>query len=118
MVKGKNELDYMFEEVVDGSEPDGHVGNERAVIANAAEEGTELFDVGRQWHSGGDGDLVGVRANASGGNSLSQKSALVAPGLDLAGERFRLCLRRRYNRARMLSTWEVGSGSNTMTLSS
>ena len=101
------------------------IGDECSVIAYAAEEGSELFDVGGHWNSGEGGDLVGVRAVILSALGLPpaeemvcpRKSALVAPSLALAGKRFGLCLRRRWNRARMLSTWETESASNTMTLS-
>ena len=59
------------------------IGDERSVIAYAAEEGSDLFDVGGHRNSGEGGDLVGVRANASGRNGVSQ----VAPSLALAGKR-------------------------------
>ena len=67
----KMNLTPCFEEGVDGAEPGGHVGDEFAVLANAVEEGTELFDVGGHRHFGEGGDLVGVRANASGGKGVS-----------------------------------------------
>ena len=72
-LRKKNQLDSLFEEDVDGAELGGHVGDELSVIAYTAEEGSELFDVGGHWHFGGSGDLVGVRANASGGNGVSQE---------------------------------------------
>ena len=114
---GQDELDSLFEKGVDGVEPGGHVGDERSVTAYAAEEGSELFGVGGHWPFGEGGDLVGVRLTPAEEIVCLGKSALVAPSLALAGKPFRLCLRRRWDRARISSTREAGSGSKTMTLS-
>ena len=116
-LRKKNQLDSLFEEDVDGAELGGHVGDELSVIAYTAEEGSELFDVGGHWHFGEGGDLVGVRLTPAEEIVCLGKSALVAPSLALAGKPFRLCLRRRWDRARISSTREAGSGSKTMTLS-
>ena len=85
---GKYELDSLFEEVVDGAEPGGHVGDECAVIVNAADEGTEFFDVGGHRNLVEGGDLVGVRANASGGNGVSQEVGVGGTKSGFGGGKF------------------------------
>ena len=107
----------MFEEGVDRAEPGGHVGDARSGIAYAAEEGPELVDVGGHWHFGEGGDLLGAKAKASGANGVSQGFGVGGAKFIFGGERSRWCSRRRWNTARMLSTREAGSGSNTMTSS-
>ena len=58
------------------------------VVANAAEEGTELFDVGGHRHFGEGGDPVGVRANANGGNGVSQEVGVGGAKGSLGGGKF------------------------------
>ena len=62
-------------------------------------------------HHGYGSDLVGVRANAVGGDRMFQEVGFGGANVDFGGESFRLFLRRFLNMARMLTVWGAGSGS-------
>ena len=89
---GKDELDSLFEEGVDGAEQGEHVGDDLSVVAYAAEEGSELFDVGGHRNFGEGGDRVGVRANASGGNGVSQEVGVGGAKFGFGGRKFLVVL--------------------------
>ena len=95
-VWGEDELDTLLQQGVDGTEPGRKVLEEFAVVADASEKGAGLLGVLGHGHLGEGGNLVGVRANAGGGDGVSQEIGVGGAELGLGGGKFEVVLSKAF----------------------
>ena len=86
--RGEDELDTLLEQGFDGAKPSGNILQESVIVPNTSDERADLLDVLGHGHFGECCDFVDARANAGGGDSMSQEIGVGGAKLGFGGREF------------------------------
>lgn len=89
---GEYKVGTLFEEDVNRVEEGGYVHEDLAVVANASDERAEIFDIGGHRNFSEGGDLIDLRANARGGDGVTQEVGVDGAKFSVNGKQVKIAL--------------------------